>query len=241
MPRTILANRQIPGAGGALWTPIDLGSKLRVYHHPPNLSLNNNDPVSSFTDHSSNAFHATASGTARPTFTTDRLNGKPMLVFNGTSHRLQYSASQATQSAWALYMVCQVRNSDKPLYSNRVTGGAGNPCVLSFSFNPYFQLYRNNGSPQAFTSNTQMNNSYAQVLVTHKSGVTSIFVNGRLENSQRNSTATGWDMPFGYLGWDESNNTYYNGDLGTVVMCNDILTGNEMAELFSFGRREWAL
>src|SRR5437667_2657547 len=46
-------------------------------------TLADNDPVSTWTDRTSNHYDATGTGTARPTFKTNILNGKPALRFDG--------------------------------------------------------------------------------------------------------------------------------------------------------------
>lgn len=50
------------------------------------LALNNLDPVASFTDQSSNANHATAAGSARPTFKTNQRNGLAVVEYDGVAN-----------------------------------------------------------------------------------------------------------------------------------------------------------
>jgi len=69
----------LPSTGMLLWLKADA------------LSLNNNDPVSTWTDVSGNGRDAVSIGGAAPVFTTNVFNGKPVVRFNGNS-LLQVSA-----------------------------------------------------------------------------------------------------------------------------------------------------
>jgi hypothetical protein len=64
----------------------------------------NNDPVGQFTDWSGNGNHFTASGTARPTFKTNRINSRPAVQADGVDDGLLL-ASLAAQTAWSLFLV----------------------------------------------------------------------------------------------------------------------------------------
>jgi len=64
----------------------------------------NNDPVSQFTDRSGNGNHFTASGTARPTFKTNRINGRPTVQADGVDDGLLL-ASLGAQTAWSVFFV----------------------------------------------------------------------------------------------------------------------------------------
>ena len=58
-------------------------SGLRQWIKARGLSLSDGDPVSSATDASGNGFHGTASGSQRPIFRTNILNGQPAFEFDG--------------------------------------------------------------------------------------------------------------------------------------------------------------
>ena len=64
----------------------------------------NNDPVGQFTDWSGNGNHFTASGAARPTFKTNRINSRPAVQADGVDDGMLL-ASLAAQTAWTLMYV----------------------------------------------------------------------------------------------------------------------------------------
>lgn len=64
----------------------------------------NNDPVGQFTDRSGNGNHFTASGTARPTFKTGRINGRPSVLADGVDDGMLL-ASLGAQTAWSVFFV----------------------------------------------------------------------------------------------------------------------------------------
>ena len=61
-----------------------LGLSPALWLDASQLALANNDPVAEWTDMSGNLRHATASGAARPMFKTNRINGLPGVLFDGT-------------------------------------------------------------------------------------------------------------------------------------------------------------
>jgi hypothetical protein len=67
-------------------------------------SYANNDPVGQFTDWSGNGNHFTSSGTARPTFKTNRINSRPTVQADGVDDGMLL-ASLAAQTAWSLFYV----------------------------------------------------------------------------------------------------------------------------------------
>ena len=64
----------------------------------------NNDPVGQFTDWSGSGNHFTSSGTARPTFKTNRINGRPSVLADGVDDGMILS-SFASKSAWTVMFV----------------------------------------------------------------------------------------------------------------------------------------
>lgn len=72
------------------------------------LSLSDGDPVSSWTDSSASGWHATASGTIRPKFYNNAINGKPAIRFDGITQRLDVTAAGAiarNKSGASLFVV----------------------------------------------------------------------------------------------------------------------------------------
>jgi len=64
----------------------------------------NNDPVGQFTDWSGNGNHFTSSGTARPTFKTNRINGRASVLADGVDDGMILSGF-ASKTEWSLFYV----------------------------------------------------------------------------------------------------------------------------------------
>jgi len=77
------------GGGSAAFSPASLPN-LAFWYDASQLTLANNDPVGSFTDLSGNGRHLVqATASWKPTFLTNRQNGLPAVVSDGTDDRLQ--------------------------------------------------------------------------------------------------------------------------------------------------------
>jgi len=91
-----------PGNGGGAILPPVAGPL--IWLDASQESYANNDPVGQFTDWSGNGNHFTASGTARPTFKTNRINSLPTVQADGVDDGMLL-ASLAAQTAWTLFFV----------------------------------------------------------------------------------------------------------------------------------------
>jgi len=78
------------------------------------LALNNNDAVSTWTDRSASANNATQTGSERPVFKTDQINGQPGVAF-----------TSAGQSWLALTSAIAVANGSETLLAQKRTSPGG--------------------------------------------------------------------------------------------------------------------
>ena len=88
--------------GGSLVLPPVLGPDIWLDANRE--SFADGDAVAQFTDWSGNGNHFTSSGTARPTFKTNRINGRPSVLADGVDDGLILS-SFASKSAWTVMFV----------------------------------------------------------------------------------------------------------------------------------------
>lgn len=85
----------IPAAAAAVVDPTSIAN-LFAWYKADALTLNNADPVSSWTDSSGNSRHATQATSAnQPLFRTNVLNSKPIIEFDGTNDLLQVTYTLA--------------------------------------------------------------------------------------------------------------------------------------------------
>lgn len=91
-----------PVAGGGVILPPIAGPHIWLDANQELFA--NNDPVAQFTDWSGNGNHFTSSGTARPTFKTNRINGRPTVQADGVDDGMLL-ASVAAYTEWSLYVV----------------------------------------------------------------------------------------------------------------------------------------
>lgn len=133
-----------PVAGGGVILPPIAGPHIWLDANQELFA--NNDPVGQFTDWSGNGNHFTSSGTARPTFKTNRINGRPTVQADGVDDGMLL-ASVAAYTEWSLYVVGR-------LITNPVTQGN----FLSVDdYNPdgtYILLQYNGSNSAVINANT---------------------------------------------------------------------------------------
>lgn len=117
-----------------LWTPAALGSNLRFWLQADALTLDDDDPVASWTDSTANGLHA-ANATAddQPSFQTNEINGLPVVRFDGTSDDLSITSlglSKPCTIALLIRIVEAVPSNGDRLFQagnslSAVVGGSG--------------------------------------------------------------------------------------------------------------------
>lgn len=85
--------------GGAAWTPALLSPI--IWCDATQLGLSNGDPVGAFTNLGSGADDFTASGTARPTFIANGINGQPALEGDGVDDTMTIPSVGELLDWWA--------------------------------------------------------------------------------------------------------------------------------------------
>lgn len=103
--------------------PANISDGLRMWLDANAMALNNNDPVSSWTDLSGNNKHAVQdTASYRPLFKTNVLNGKPAVVFDGSNDYLTIDGSMVANTNYSIFAVVK-RNSSNPGSFNYYMGG----------------------------------------------------------------------------------------------------------------------
>jgi len=105
---------------------------LKIWLKADALSLNNNDPVDSWTDSSGNGYNFTSSGSARPTYATNVINGKPSVVFDGSNDILSLATSVKLRTVFILSNETR-GNSTFSNYYGLLTHPTSAPYILGFS------------------------------------------------------------------------------------------------------------
>jgi hypothetical protein len=143
--------------GGALLPPV---AGPLIWLDANQETFADNDPVGQFTDWSGNGNNFTSSGTARPTFKTNRINGRPTVQADGVDDGMLL-ASLGASTAWSVFFV------------GRLITNTGTKNVLSVDeFGPdgsYILFQFNGGSTCAINSNIGSVASASMVVGTAQS------------------------------------------------------------------------
>jgi hypothetical protein len=156
-------------------------------------SFANSDPVGTYTDSSGNARNFTASGSARPTFTTSAVNGLPALDFDGSDDWM--SAGDVLDMGTGGLTIMMVFKMDS-------TGGVKTQLAKSFAGDAtgryYFSHVSGNtdsvldaGASNLSVSYADTSTSWQLVTIVFERGVSlRIYKNGTLQDSDTLSDNT---------------------------------------------------
>jgi hypothetical protein len=114
-------------AAPALWTPADITTALWLDAADASTITESSGAVSQWNDKSGNGTNATASSTARPTYSATSLNSKPGLTFDGTANVMRADA-----------LATIVSGNDTPwttIFVGSLISGSTNRIALGFGSN----------------------------------------------------------------------------------------------------------
>lgn len=204
---------------GSSFSPTDLAS-LKRWLDASQLSLSNNDPVSTWDDQSGQANDVTQTGSARPTFQTNITNGLPGVYFSAASTQSMSGSAVSTGTAvtwWIVFQPDTISAIDVELFGMRVNNSYYR---YSGDGNGYFGSYRQDridGYPTAVPT------SGINYMVGVSTGATyNVWINGVDKGAQ--AAAHNAEDSFvigGYLATTRN----WNGHIFEFGMCD----GNEIA------------
>lgn len=221
------------------WSPLSL-SPL-IWCDATRLNLNNNDPVSQFTDLSGNGNHFVQAATVnKPTFKASGINGLASVESDGVDDGMTLSGIGA-QTAWTAFIVFKQTVADTgentfwsiadyPSASNykmlEKASGLDASAGLSMNANPSF-----GGSMSAFTAGITMG------VLVHGNATTGT------QLSSLGSTTTGAanhsraDDLMRIFGRGDGN--YAPAQIGELVFVDRVLSSEEMATLWAYSAAKW--
>lgn len=219
----LVLNAQSPGG-------VTGAGSNEIWFDASQLTLSNNDRVSSWTDMSGSGNHATGSGTSRPTFKTTRFNGLPAVKFDGTDDRLRTGPITAlnTNTLSSFVVFSSADAATGVLFRSAYTGGACCPIGKSvYMYGQYYEPSSNNlnfitknadGTNRFITDNPYTGTLSITSQVWDASTSFSAYRNGSLVSSIAGGTAN----PTGNLGLSLGGNYQHNGLFMKVFMAEKI-------------------
>lgn len=189
----------------------------------------NNDPVGQFTDWSGNGHHFTASGTARPTFKTNRINSRPAVQADGVDDGMLL-ASLAAQTAWSLFFV------------GRLVTNTGAKNILGIDdYGPdsgYILLQYDGGAAAQINANSGAINQAAMVAGTAQSyAVTGNATTGTIRsgNNSNGSTSANFSKasaPFRLF--RRGDGLYSNYEISELLFYGSVLNSTDRTTIWTY-------
>ncbi len=231
-----------PGSAGAV---LALDSRFIT-------GLSDGDPVSTWSDRSSSANNATGSGTARPTYQTNEINGNPCIRFDGTNDVFSLGTSAGLQPSTLSSIFVMVRRSDWSsanfglIWCKPNANYAGNGYYITIEANTSNKIVAapNTGTPNADTTSVVNSRFPLDAAVIFNVGITTqgaeFFANGSSFFSVVRSQSITSTADTKYLG-DNSpgyGGGHYPGDFAQVIISSNLAASLrrrlEHAAAFSF-------
>jgi hypothetical protein len=107
-----------PFVFAAPFAPTDIAG-LQSWLKADALALSDGDPISTWTDASPTPVSPTASGSARPTYKTNVVNGKPVARFDGADDTMSFASNPLAGAAAGTLLVVHKIDADPPTANER--------------------------------------------------------------------------------------------------------------------------
>lgn len=217
---------------------------LRLWLSASNLNLNDGDRVSLWPDFSGLSLNASASGTDRPTFRTNVVNGKPAVRFDGSNlmTTARFNLNQPDT------LIAVAKQTDKSAYAMfftgaQIIGGLNSQFTGAVGFsNGWFMMNAN------FTNNDFIDHSGAFHVFTGVFQGSPTFngyglVDGVQTMSTLNVGSSNFDdqIMFGRWGPNTSSPYWMIGDIAELIAYDHALTTSEMLALNGYLGDEYGI
>jgi lysophospholipase L1-like esterase len=184
---------------------------LQLWYKADALSLSNNDPISSFTDSSGNARHATQTGANRPLYNTNQINSLPAVTFDGTDDYFNF----ASTTFRTVFVVFKAGVTPFASFAGLIGGDAGAPGsgIILYGYSGTTSMASGTGFSAAYRNSL----SVADVGGAHDFAPTTSWQIGSFV-LLANQTHTGM------LGLIAGGARYWNGQVAEVLVYNTVLS-----------------
>ncbi|MDN5205528.1 GEVED domain-containing protein [Fulvivirgaceae bacterium BMA10] len=232
------------GVGGAttntLWIRADAG----IFIDEGNTAASDGDRVQEWHDQSSNTNHAslTVPVGGRPVLRNNRMNGLPVLEFDGANDRmlLPDGTIPTGNSSYTIYVVL---NSDVLAPDGFIGSGdalTGEKNSIRFKSNGGIQNYWWNDEIDAPANTVAASTDYIIAVHYDNSAGRTIYRNGEAV-ATNNSTSRNGGAENNSVGWSSYSNEYWNGEIAEVIVYNIALNAAQMAIVDNYLSTKYAI
>lgn len=236
------------------FSPSDLSGLVQWLKADAITGLSDGDPVSTWGDSSGNGRDASGSGSARPVYKTNILNGKPTVRFDGVDDTMSLAALTLTKgiSAVTLFAVCRFRSL--PTVQKDVfrfnTNGSGSRVLITggFTASKFVSGGRrlDGDSFQSVASTTNATTAAVVICaIDYSATLLQQYINGTLEGSsssfQTSGSTSNTDSSKASLGSSGSGGQLADVDIFEVGCYLRFLNSTEIEQLTSYAQSKYAL
>jgi len=199
-------------------------------------SLNDGDPVSTWSDQSGNANNATASLTLRPLYKTNIFNGLPAVRFDGSNDSLILGSNQALTGALTCLFIGQATVDNGALFGNATSGSQIRVRRAGVNDMNFFT----GGSELTSGTGWRYGLGALNLFACTRDGSNNVrwYQGPEIKGS---STGTG-TFNNAYVGTPVTAGLIFGGDVGEVCVWNTALSPASIAKLYyTYFRDKWGL
>lgn len=211
---------------GGGFTPLKI-SGCKLWFKGTSLSLNDGDPVSTWTDSSGNGHDASGTTTTRPLYKTNIINGLPTVLFDGTDDFMTVSGTPSVRPL-TLFVVANptANTSAQKNYATFISGGSTTMWMVAKITTSFWGTFT---TPTGDLSSTNALTSGTSYLLeaTATGSATTLYQKGTQVATRAESDVS----PAGAsLGKDlVTANRQYKGHIAEVLMYDSVLSsGNRV-------------
>jgi uncharacterized repeat protein (TIGR02543 family) len=225
---------------GGEWTPLLLSPGLWLDASDTTTITLNGSTVSAWADKSGFNRHATAAGTAQPTATTNGLNGKRVLTFDGSTDVLNVDLDFLAGVHHSAFIVT------KPVQFSNIYGAANgsagsNSLHVGFSSATNYRMnFWGNDYTPLLTTNFVAGSANVMNYVWTAGTGKQILANGKSEGTNTSAGNIGPMSGGGRIGRTTAHG-FFGGDIAEIVILTGVLNQEERQAMEGYLAHKWGL
>lgn len=225
------------GGGAAAWNPASIAG-LQLWLDASQITgLNDGDAVATWTDASGNGWHATQStASARPTFQTGEINGKPVVRFDGVDDSILNATFAVSQPCtWFVVVKTTGGHGVNRFILDAVGAATDRQCLIYFPSTTKWNLYANLFFEESGTTGA----TFKSIQAVFNGASSQIVVGGTTTTGNPGSSnlANGYRIGNAYGGTA----FHFGGDIAEMGCYNSVLSGANLSALQSYLNAKYGL
>jgi hypothetical protein len=205
-------------------------------------TFSNSDPVSTWTDQSTNAYSFTASGGLRPTVQTNQLNAKPIIRSSASQMAATMGADLTEMTIFFVTNVTTLRQFDA-IISNSSGSFPTGSMTIEVGSGTQFDVWDSNVGAKMNTGSGSVSTGtwYIGCITYSQSTPAGVFYLGNVSKNTTNQASMFLKKELSLFDDTTAGFTPYRGDTASFIIYDSVLSSGDRTNVYNYLKTEFGL